>query len=516
MLDRNMLVRPAPIVILLALVSLLLYWPTVVSLYQAWTNPNNPTYSHGLLVVAISAVLFYRLWRKAPVAELQPSAWGILALAVMSFVWLLAHLGQVLIVQQLSLLAVIGLSLCAVLGYRNAKKLAFPVLLLLFTIPFWEFLSSSLQHLTANLVAVLLNNTGFTAALEGVLILVPAGTFEVSMDCSGLAQFIVAMMVAALYSHLNELGPRKALLMTGIAMLVAIATNMLRIYIVVVAGQLTAMQHSFVRHHWNLGWVLFGVAIFVFLLWANRYLAPEAKTVSKPEQHSLTGRRVPSRSGSPSAVMAFRTGVLALVALAVGPVLAHVYAAQDRSIAAPSLAIPTQIGPWRATGTPPDHYRPLFHGADIEYDTLYRAVGGANVYLYVAYYVRQEQNKEAVYYANRVYDGRFWKSAGSRTREIRGTLSRSLRVKETRVQSGNGGEKIVWQWYYVNGSRTSNDYMAKILNVLGTLQYDPRIAAIVIAADTNGDEKRARSVLTRFVNDALEDLEEGIDATQSM
>jgi EpsI family protein len=386
---------------------------------------------------------------------------------------------------------------------------------LLFTIPFWEFLNTSLQHLTTNLVTVLLNNTGFTAARDGVFILVPAGTFEVSSDCSGLAQFIVAIMVAALYSHLNELGPRKVLLLTGIAMLVAIATNTLRIYIVVVAGQLSAMQHSFVKHHWNLGWVLFGIAMFVFLLWANRYLTPEAKAVSKPGQQSLPGRRVPNKSGSPSAAITLRTWALALVTLAVGPVLAHVYAAQNAPISAPSLAIPTQIGPWRATGADPDRYRPRFYGADAEYDTLYRAAGGANVYLYVAYYAHQEQGKEAVYYFNKVYDGKLWKGVRAGEREVRGTSWGNLRVKETRVESHNRGAKIVWQWYYVNGSRTDNDYMAKILNVLGTLQRKPGIAVIAIAASLEGSPDETRARLRRFLADALEKVERKIDDIQS-
>jgi exosortase A len=512
----SMLARPALIVIPLVLLTLGLYWPTAVSLFETWTNPDNPTYSHGLLVVAISVVLFYRLWRKGPVVELQPSAWGLLALAATSLVWLLAHLGYVQTVQQLSLLALIGLLLWAVLGYRTAKDLAFPVLLLLFAMPFWEFLNDRLQYFTAHMVTMLLNSTGITSVLNDDFISVPAGTFEVAVGCSGLAQLIVAMMVAALYNHVNELAPRKALLLIGIAVFVAIVTNTLRIYTVVVAGQLTDMQHYFVtQDHWTLGWVLFGIGMFVFLLWANRYIAPTLRTSSKPEHQPLASQRRPSSPGATSASTALRTTALALGALAVGPALAQMYAAQ-RPTSALNLAIPAQIGSWQATGAGADHYRPRFHGADVEYDTLYRAAGGANVYLYAAYYARQEQGKEAVYYRNKTYDDKVWKGIDTGDREVSVGSSGSLCVKETRVRSKGGRTKIVWHWYYVNGSRTSNDYMAKILNVLGTLRREPSIAVVVIATDVNGNDEKARLLLTRFVTDTLEKLERGIDVAQSM
>jgi EpsI family protein len=515
MSHRDMLARPAPIVILLGLISLVLYWPTVVSLYQTWTNPSNPTYSHGLLLVTISMILLYRQWKKAPV-ELNSSYLGLLALAATSFVWLLAYLGQVQIVQQLSLLAVIGFLLWAVLGYRNARGMAFPLLLLLFAMPFWEVLNDYLQYLTAHTVTLLLNSTGVISVLDEVFIIVPAGTFEVTAGCSGLAQLIVALMVAVLYGHINKLPLRQTLRLATVAMLVAFATNTLRIYIVVVAGQLTNMEHYFVRKdHWTLGWILFGIAMFMFLLWANRYVLPETTTVSQPEQGSLPSVPASNTSGPPSATVALRTAALAFGLLAVGPILAHVYAARQVPVPTLKLAIPKHIGPWDAVGSSVADYRPRFHGANVAYDTLYRTANGKDVYLYVAYYARQEQGKEAVYYLNKVYDGKRWRSIRTDKRQMVIGAATTLRVEETRIQSKNGRKKIVWQWYYVNGARTSNGYMAKILNVLGALRGKPDIAVIIIAATLKDNDEKTRALLKNFLANGLEKIERGINDIKS-
>jgi exosortase A len=505
--------RPVNLVFPLILLILFLYQPTVSTLWQLWTNPDNSTYSHGLLLLAVCTVLFCRQWKKEVDSySLRPDIIGIVLLASTSLVWFLADLVHVQMVEQLTLPSLIVFLLWAVLGYRGARSLAFPVFLLIFAIPIWDSLTVYLQSITAHAVTLMLNLTGFAAVLEGMYILVPAGTFEVALSCSGLTQFIVAIMVAALYSHVHELRWQTDLWLIVVAIAVAILTNILRIYIVVVAGQLTNMQHYFVtKDHWTLGWVLFGIGMFVFLLWANRYVAPGTKMVSKPEQPSLPSLPL-NNPGLPSATMALRTAALALGALALGPALAHVYAAQ-LPISAANLAIPEQIESWRATGAGGDHYRPYFRGADVEYDTLYRGADGANVYLYVGYYARQEQGKEAVYYLNKVYDNKQWRSAGER--QVSVDSPRSLRVKETRIQSKNGKTKVVWCWYYVNGSRTSNDYMAKILNVMGTLRRHPGIAVIVIAADANENVENARSLLRRFVADALKEVEREIDATES-
>jgi EpsI family protein len=521
--DRNMLARPALLVVPLVLVTVGLYWPTIASLFRIWTDPDNPTYSHGSLLLAVCVGLFSRLWiQQRDRISLQPNLFGSALLAVTSLVWFLARLGNIQAIQLLSLPFLIDFSLWSLLGYRTARSLSLPFFLLIFAIPIWDGVRIYLQETTAIVVVFLLGFTGIPSVVEnGIFILVPAGTFEVAPGCGGLSQFLVAIIVAILYSHMSRMDQHARTLYIGVAIIIAFISNTLRIYVVVLAGQLTAMQHFLVTHHWTFGWVVFSIIILMFLLVSKKIFPLSAGDSLPPESGVFSGsttkprplRWVPNNPGPPSATATLRTVALVLGALAVGPVLAHIYVGQAAPISDLKLAIPAQIGSWQATGAGADHYRPYFRGADVEYDTLYRAADGANVYLYVAYYARQEQGKEAVYYLNTTYDGKQWKSRGER--DISVDRSGTLRVKETRIQSEDGRTKIVWQWYYVNGSRTSNDYMAKILNVMGTLRRHPGIAVVVVAADANENIETARSLLMRFVADAIGKVERGIDAIES-
>jgi EpsI family protein len=508
--------RPVNIIFPLVLLILVLYHQTASSLWQLWTEPDNSTYTHGPLLLAVSVVLFCRLWSKrADTYSLRPDIIGIVLLASTSLAWFLADLVHVQIVEQLTLPLLIVFLFWAVLGYRGARSLTFPIVLLVFAIPIWDPLTVYFQFVTAHAVTVMLNVTGFTAVLEGVYILVPAGTFEVALSCSGLAQFIVAVMVAMLYSHINGLHWRTRLWLTTAVIAISIFTNIVRIYIVVVAGQLTNMQHYFVtQDHWTLGWVLFGIAVFTFILLANRFVATPKDSMrsSPPEQ----GERNPksSRGGNPLSPLYAVLPVF--LAMAVGPALAYHY--EHGSDAAPigKLTLTDGITAWQPYASSFWDYRPSFVKPDEEYGTLYRAENGPAVYVYVAYYARQEQGKEAVYYLNRVYDDKRWKSKGAHKREIDIPAVPPLTVRETRIESTDGREKLIWQWYYVGGWRTSNDYVAKLLNLWVTLHGNPSIAAIVIAADLHGDADKSRAVLKRFLSDNMQGVEQAIDATRAI
>ena len=117
-------------------------------------------------------------------------------------------------------------------------------------------------------------------------------------------------------------------------------------FIIIVAGDLTDMQHYLVRvDHSVFGWVVFAVAMVAFLLLAGRrpVLAPETR-----EAGELT-----ARAGGMSGVV--RVAALALVVSAVGP--AWLLLVPVRMAEAPNVAVPAVIdGLDRTVGVLP---RPL-------------------------------------------------------------------------------------------------------------------------------------------------------------
>jgi EpsI family protein len=198
--------------------------------------------------------------------------------------------------------------------------------------------------------------------------------------------------------------------------------------------------------------------------------------------------------------------LLSLGALGLGPALAYAYQPDSGAIDGSALSFPQELGGWRVMPAPSVGYRPVFDGPDMEYVGTYRDAEGSQVYLYLAEYAHQEQGKEAVSNGNSVYDNETWKPVQTRTHHVGDGA-----VRETRIQSTTGAQKVVWQWYYVHGFSVSSSYAAKLLNAWGTLNRDPAIAAVVVATDLQSDSDRTAALLTRFVAEARPAIERSLD-----
>jgi len=504
----SMLRSPACAFFALALITVILYHDTVFRLVQQWTHHQDPTYQHGLLLVGISAFLFCRRWAEVKKSvAVRPSLSAAALLLLTSCAWLLADLAHVVIVEELSLVLLLGLLVVSAVGYRSGRLLLFPVVLLIFAVPsIWEPLRPMMQRLTAHAASFLVNLTPIPALLEGTQISVPAGTFEVAPFCSGLVNLIVGTLAGALFAYINRLRFRAAIWTLVGAVGVSFLANALRIGAIVVTGELTGMQHYFVMtDHGALGWAFFGACIMVFLVVASRLIGPTERAPSR------MGRQMEALPVSATSNASLAHSVLlSLGALVFGPALA--YASQsDRSVSAElTLDLPAQIRGWQGGSAPHGGYRPGFGTPDFEYETFYHDTEGRRVYLYVGEFAYQEQGKEAVSNANKVYDGLTWQPMLTRTRH----LADSSTVRETWLRSRTGTEKLVWQWYYVHGVAVSSPYMAKLVTAWSTLNKDPAAAVVVVATDFEGNAEGAEALLLRFVADTKHTVEAAIDRTR--
>ncbi len=77
-------------------------------------------------------------------------------------------------------------SIMALLGLRFAAYAAIPVSMLFFTIPIWDLTVGPLQDLSTWVVTIWLQWTGITAHIDGYIITLRAGAFEIAEGCSGM------------------------------------------------------------------------------------------------------------------------------------------------------------------------------------------------------------------------------------------------------------------------------------------------------------------------------------------
>ena len=102
---------------------LLLLWPTTSSMVEIWQQSS--AYGHCYLVIPIA---LWMAWRESATfsAPLTPSWLGLLVVAAIGFIWLLAELASVAVVTQFAAIGMIVATVLAVFGWTWARRLAFP------------------------------------------------------------------------------------------------------------------------------------------------------------------------------------------------------------------------------------------------------------------------------------------------------------------------------------------------------------------------------------------------------
>src|SRR5262249_20121351 len=238
------------------------------------------------------------------------------------------------------------------------------------------------------------------------------GVFDVKPTCSGINQLIIGTMVGVLFAYTQRLRTKTAVCIVAAAAGISILTNILRIYTTVVVGQGSGMQHYFVTDHWVPGWILFGVGMFVFFLFAGRLTTPGDQALRR------SGAEMPAVLGRGGRMGVVQISLVTVSALVLGPGLLYAYRSDQRGVGRFELNLPAEIAGWRAASAASSGYRPDFQSPDLDYERLFRDAQGHQVYLYVAKYVHQAQGKEAVFIGNRIYDDETWTPVLTRTQVL--------------------------------------------------------------------------------------------------
>lgn len=473
---------------------------TSLAIWDLWVSDDNPTYSHGPLLLLVSLWIVVREWRlRAEVIQLNLSLLPVLLLLGCGVVWFFAKLGTVQIIQMLAVVFVFALLFWSLLGFRHSLIFLFPVLLMLCALPIWDGLGYYLQMISAVTVGELASWTISPSVREGMFILIPAGTFEVASGCSGLSYFIVSIIISLLYVYFNRVPLRHAGYYVAAAMGIAVVANIIRVYTIVLSGQLTNMQSYFITgEHVSLGWVVFGIGITVYLLFVQRFL-PEEVIAKNNDGVNVRAER---KNGQVSIVNVLLSnqlfGLAAIVCcVLVGPVAATIYQKdlfQTRSFEA---NLPAQISGWQKQeylGS----YHPRAKPGNLMVEASYRQPDlGQDVYLYLNYFYSQRQGAEAVNDLTRVADGRFWQKLSASVYDP--GLEGFDDVQEFQLSARNGEKKLLWWWYETNGVRTSLSWKAKLHNIFGIVRGEPAIAIMAVAVPLLAEPSQARIVLHNFI-----------------
>ena len=391
------------------------------------------------------------------------------------------------VAHQFIFITIIALLPAVLYSWSGLKALTTPLLLSIFAIPVWEVVNQGdLQLITARFVTQLLDLTGFLVVNEGFEIQVSAGTFRVAENCSGMRQLVVAVPIAIIFASMNQFRVHWAVLYVLLALLVAVLSNTVRIYIVVVSGQLTNMQHYFVTEdHVTLGWVVFAIIFGIFLFLSHTVMNRFVQSTQSSKDSSLFSTQPNSNN---------KLLIVLLVAILPGPIVAHM-ALRPVEASAVNITLPTSFGEWQQVQHRDENYAPRLYGGDQVIKQSY-SDGQYTVQLYVNYYARQQQDKEAVSKLNQLFDTEKWILD---RREIETVTENDIAYPVTisHIKSSvENRKRLIWSWYVIDGDAIARPSVAKLRSIYGFIKGNRQASQIIISIA--GDDEIAQRRLADF------------------
>jgi len=284
--------------VLLCLVSLVLWWHTLVATFGLALRANE--YAHTLVIIPLSIALIFTEWRSRN-AKPEPNfrtGLALLALAVLiGFIggpW--RGLSSLPADVQLSLemLAVvtwwIGSFVCC-FGTRISRMSVFPLCFLLWLVPLPEFaldhIVSFLQLGSAYAARLLFEVARVPVIQDGVLLFLPGLTLQVAQECSSIRSSMMLLVTSMVLAHLllrSTWGKGLVILAT---IPLCLAKNGFRIFTLAMLGLYVdpSFLHGWLHHQGGIVFFLLFLAVLFALLrlvgWAER------KAIARAASRSL-------------------------------------------------------------------------------------------------------------------------------------------------------------------------------------------------------------------------------------
>ena len=494
-----------------ALLALLVLWgligwqyrDTVLAMTKIWDT--RETFTHAWVVPPIAFWLMWRIRGQVLAVTPRVSVWAVAAMAIVCVLWLAGEVVAVAPATQFAFVALLVLAVPALLGWRVAGVLAFPLGFLFFCVPVGEFLSPTLMTWTANFTVSALRATGIPVYQEGLQFVIPSGRWSVIEACSGIRYLIASVMVGTLFAYINYTTLRRRLIFVGISIIVPLVANWLRAYMIVMLGHLSGNELAVGADHLLYGWVFFGIVIMA-LYWIGARWAEAA-----PDEPAF----VQARGDWPLLRGGFV--VLASAGLISAPLLAWRAIETSTTKDPVVLALPDTLpGGWQLAGDPAPRWKPSFLNPTASARTAYRRADGRTVGVYVAFYRGQDQDRKLVSSANRmVANGDSeWQLMSLAGRDLP-LISGAFRVREGKVLQAEVPGAVrqhlrVWQAYRIDGAFEASDILGKFRGAWGRLvgRGDDSAALLLFSED---GEDGAEAHMSAFLSQALPELTTAID-----
>jgi exosortase A len=478
----------------------LLYRPTIVATVSQWRTS---TFAHGFLVIPISAYLVWSRRRALALLKPIPTFYALPFLALFALGWLLGELTATGVVQQFCLVAMTIVSAWGVLGTVVARALLMPLVFLLFLVPIGESLIPKLQDFAAWFAVKLLDLSRVPVLLEGRFISVPSGQWEVAEACSGIRYLTSSLVIGFLYAGLVYRSWIRRIGFLLASAVVPILANGFRVYGIILLAYLSGNRIAAGVDHLLYGWLFFTIVMLLLLSvgfwWREKPQAiVDSLSVSAPNSSHLAQDHPAGEELRTSAKRTALFATLFFLVLGLAPLSVRLFWSRPAGIEPLNLAAPPASLPWRITSKDVYGWRPSFPASNAELIQSYESQGRA-VNLYLAYYAPGRQDAKLVSSTNSLFDRTLW----SRTGEEEAAVAfggQYFHVHEIFIRSAQRS-LVVWNWYWVDGKFTNDEYEAKYLLARARFSRSRQgAAAIALATEDPPGRQRAAEILKEFLS----------------
>jgi len=269
----NFLFRNFP-QLLAAALFLWAYTPIFIWMWDRWFA-RDTYYSHGVL---IPLVVIYFIWQKREELQKIPSerSTGSLVLFALSLaVYLISSTLRIYFSSAISMLLALTALVLYFYGTKLLRKIAFPILFLLFMIPMPLYLivkiSFAMKLFATTIATHILNLLGLHAVQDGSVIKLHSTFVIVDDVCSGLRSLISLSALGAIFAYMLKAPMYKRVLLFLMTFPIAIITNVCRVVVLSSFSEILGVESTKGFLHDLTGFLVFALA-FAMLYVIGRLL----------------------------------------------------------------------------------------------------------------------------------------------------------------------------------------------------------------------------------------------------
>lgn len=436
---------------LLGIAFVFLYFPVFISLVKAWWTSD--AYSHGFLVPLISLYLVWVNRDSLKSLTVQPAnIRGFSLILFACFIFLLGYWSSINLLQAISLIVMISGIVLLLMGGAYLKVLSFPIAYLFFMIPYLDSVLSTKIHwpfqlFAAKIGTLLLQTLNIPVFLNAQYIELPNMMLEVAKECSGINYLTSIFAIGIPLAYLTQHTWTRKVGLVSMAVIIAILGNAIRVAFV----GFWAYHYNFDPKHIHGPFHIFqGVLVaqigFIALFvgaWLLHKIPLPASALKKRKSKELSRHYIISKKDLKKFDVSWLLAMLMLLAVGSYPYLGAPKPVPFYS----DLTRIITINNWKwDNGKSEEHWPFKIKSADEQILRIYKNDSGQKMVLYIAYFEKQQQDKELFNYLTKKLHHNAEKINIATGRDKVIPINKKI-IKDKK----NGSKHLILFWYDLDG-----------------------------------------------------------------